>query len=132
MRGTPDQATAMMKPYAGDIEAWEVGSEISNIRNSMGDSPLSPGSVHFVPLRPFPRTESRSGASFNIWETLRRAEEVVGDRRKALASMLELRRLGNEYRRKKKPGLGAGLPSCRLPPFAIRAGKHGAFASGEQ
>jgi hypothetical protein len=27
MHGTPDQAGALMKPYAGAIEAWEVGAE---------------------------------------------------------------------------------------------------------
>src|SRR5262249_10292299 len=33
MRGTPEQAAGIMKPYAGDIEAWEVGPEIRNVRN---------------------------------------------------------------------------------------------------
>jgi putative SOS response-associated peptidase YedK len=34
MRGTPDQAAEMMKPYAGAIEAWEVGAEVGNVRNN--------------------------------------------------------------------------------------------------
>jgi len=34
MRGTPEQAAAMMKPYAGEIEAWEVGAEVGNARNN--------------------------------------------------------------------------------------------------
>jgi putative SOS response-associated peptidase YedK len=34
MRGTPDQATALMKPYAGEIEAWEVETEVGNVRNN--------------------------------------------------------------------------------------------------
>ena len=34
MRGTPDQAAALMKPYAGEIEAWEVGAEVGNVRNN--------------------------------------------------------------------------------------------------
>ena len=34
MRGTPDQAAAMMKPYAGAIEAWEVGAEVGNVKNN--------------------------------------------------------------------------------------------------
>ena len=34
MRGTPDQAMSMTKPYAGDIEAWEVGPEVGNVRNN--------------------------------------------------------------------------------------------------
>ena len=24
----------MMKPYAGDIEAWEVGAEVGNVKNN--------------------------------------------------------------------------------------------------
>jgi putative SOS response-associated peptidase YedK len=28
MRGTSDQAAEMMKPYAGEIEAWEVGAAV--------------------------------------------------------------------------------------------------------
>ena len=32
MRGTPDQAAALMKPYGGAIEAWEVGAEVGNVK----------------------------------------------------------------------------------------------------
>ena len=34
MRGTPDQAADLMKPYAGEIEAWEVGAEVGNMKNN--------------------------------------------------------------------------------------------------
>ena len=34
MRGTPDQAAALMKPYVGAIEAWEVGAAVGNVRNN--------------------------------------------------------------------------------------------------
>jgi putative SOS response-associated peptidase YedK len=34
MRGTPDQAAALRKPYAGEIEACEVGAELGNVKNS--------------------------------------------------------------------------------------------------
>jgi putative SOS response-associated peptidase YedK len=34
MRGTPDQAAQMMKPYGGEIEAWEVGAEVGNVKNN--------------------------------------------------------------------------------------------------
>jgi putative SOS response-associated peptidase YedK len=34
MRGTPDQAAALMKPYAGEIEAWEVPVEVGNVKNN--------------------------------------------------------------------------------------------------
>jgi putative SOS response-associated peptidase YedK len=34
MRGTPDQAAMLMKPYAGAIEAWEVGAEVGNVKNN--------------------------------------------------------------------------------------------------
>jgi hypothetical protein len=27
-------AAALMKPYAGAIEAWEVGAEVDNVRNN--------------------------------------------------------------------------------------------------
>ena len=37
MRDTPDQAAALMKPYAGAIEAWEVGAEVGNVRNNRPD-----------------------------------------------------------------------------------------------
>jgi putative SOS response-associated peptidase YedK len=31
MRG---QAAELMKPYAGAIEAWEVGAEVGNVKNN--------------------------------------------------------------------------------------------------
>src|SRR5215468_6730195 len=34
MRGTPDQAAAMMKRCAGELEAWEVGTEVGSVRNN--------------------------------------------------------------------------------------------------
>jgi putative SOS response-associated peptidase YedK len=34
VRATPKQASTMMTPYAGDIEAWEVGPEVGNVRNN--------------------------------------------------------------------------------------------------
>jgi hypothetical protein len=34
MSGTTDQAAALMKPYAGTIETWEVGAEVGNVRNN--------------------------------------------------------------------------------------------------
>jgi putative SOS response-associated peptidase YedK len=34
MRGTPDQAAQMMKPYAGEIETWEVPAEVGNVKNN--------------------------------------------------------------------------------------------------
>jgi putative SOS response-associated peptidase YedK len=35
MRGTPDQAAALMKPYAAAIEAWEeVTAEVGNVKNN--------------------------------------------------------------------------------------------------
>lgn len=34
MRGTPEQAAAMMKPYPTEIEAWEVGADVGNVRNN--------------------------------------------------------------------------------------------------
>jgi putative SOS response-associated peptidase YedK len=37
MRSTPDQAAAIMKPYAGGIEAWEVGPVVGNVRNNRRD-----------------------------------------------------------------------------------------------
>jgi hypothetical protein len=37
MRFTPDQAAAMTKPYAGGIEAWEVGPVVGNVRNNRPD-----------------------------------------------------------------------------------------------
>jgi putative SOS response-associated peptidase YedK len=29
-----DQAATLMKPYAGEIEAWEVGAEVDNVKNN--------------------------------------------------------------------------------------------------
>jgi putative SOS response-associated peptidase YedK len=34
MRGAPDQAAVLMKPYAGAIEAWEVGAAVRNVKNN--------------------------------------------------------------------------------------------------
>jgi putative SOS response-associated peptidase YedK len=34
MRGTPDQAAALMKPYAGELEVWEVSVDVGNVRNN--------------------------------------------------------------------------------------------------
>jgi putative SOS response-associated peptidase YedK len=34
MRGPPELAAEMMKPYGGAIEAWEVGAEVGNVRNN--------------------------------------------------------------------------------------------------
>jgi hypothetical protein len=34
MRGAPSQAAPILKPYAGDIDAWEVGAEMGNVRNN--------------------------------------------------------------------------------------------------
>jgi putative SOS response-associated peptidase YedK len=34
MRGTTDQAAGMMKPYAGQLDIWEVGAEVGNVRNN--------------------------------------------------------------------------------------------------
>jgi putative SOS response-associated peptidase YedK len=34
MRDTPEEAAALMKPYAGTIEAWEVAAEVGNVRNN--------------------------------------------------------------------------------------------------
>jgi len=34
MRGTPDQAAALMSPYGGEIDAWEVGPDVGNVRNN--------------------------------------------------------------------------------------------------
>jgi hypothetical protein len=33
-RGTPDQAAALIKPYAGAIDAWGVGAEVGNMKNN--------------------------------------------------------------------------------------------------
>jgi putative SOS response-associated peptidase YedK len=34
MRGPPEIAAEMMKPYGGAIEAWEVGAEVGNVKNN--------------------------------------------------------------------------------------------------
>jgi putative SOS response-associated peptidase YedK len=34
MRGAPELAAGMMKPYGGAIEAWEVGAEVGNVKNN--------------------------------------------------------------------------------------------------
>ena len=34
MRGPAEMAVAMMKPYSGEIEAWEVGAEVGNVKNN--------------------------------------------------------------------------------------------------
>jgi len=34
MRGTPEQAAPLMKPYAGEIEAWEVDAAVGNVKNN--------------------------------------------------------------------------------------------------
>ena len=34
MRGPPELAAEMMKPYGGAIEAWEVGAEVGNVKNN--------------------------------------------------------------------------------------------------
>ena len=34
MRGTPDQAAEIMKPFTGEIEAWEVGPDVGNVKNN--------------------------------------------------------------------------------------------------
>ena len=30
----PDLATKIMKPYGGEIEVWEVGRDVGNVRNN--------------------------------------------------------------------------------------------------
>ena len=37
MRARPEQAVAMMMPYAGEIEALEVGPEVGNVKNNRPD-----------------------------------------------------------------------------------------------
>ena len=37
MRGPPDKASIMMKPYAGKIEAWPVPAAVGNVRNNSPD-----------------------------------------------------------------------------------------------
>jgi putative SOS response-associated peptidase YedK len=34
MLGMPNEAAALMKPYAGEIEAWGVGAEVGNVKNN--------------------------------------------------------------------------------------------------
>ena len=34
MRGPPEGAAGMMKPYGAGIEAWEVGAEVGNVKNN--------------------------------------------------------------------------------------------------
>ena len=34
MRGPPERAVEMMKPYASAIEAWEVSAEVGNVKNN--------------------------------------------------------------------------------------------------
>jgi putative SOS response-associated peptidase YedK len=37
MRGPPELAAEMMKPYGGAIDIWEVGSDVGNVRNNRPD-----------------------------------------------------------------------------------------------
>ena len=37
MRGTPVQPAAMMKPYAGAVDIWEVGPDVGNVKNNRPD-----------------------------------------------------------------------------------------------
>jgi putative SOS response-associated peptidase YedK len=34
MLGTPDEAAALMRPYAGDVDAWEVSTRVNSPRNN--------------------------------------------------------------------------------------------------
>jgi putative SOS response-associated peptidase YedK len=34
MRGPPEIASGMIKPYGGEIEVWEVPSEVGAVRNN--------------------------------------------------------------------------------------------------
>jgi putative SOS response-associated peptidase YedK len=34
MRGPPEIAAEMMKPYADAVEAWEVADEVGNVKNN--------------------------------------------------------------------------------------------------
>ena len=34
MRGPADIAARLMTPYAGEIEVWEVGAEVGNVKNN--------------------------------------------------------------------------------------------------
>ena len=37
MRGPPDAAVEMMKPYAGEISIWPVSSDVGNVRNNWAE-----------------------------------------------------------------------------------------------
>ncbi len=37
MRGPPEQAATMMKPYDGVVEIWEVDPAVGNVRNNRPD-----------------------------------------------------------------------------------------------
>lgn len=37
MRGPPELAAGMMKPYGGAIEAWEVSNDVGNVKNNRPD-----------------------------------------------------------------------------------------------
>jgi putative SOS response-associated peptidase YedK len=37
MRGPPEIAAEMMKPYAGAVDAWEVAAEVGNVRNNRSE-----------------------------------------------------------------------------------------------
>jgi putative SOS response-associated peptidase YedK len=45
MRGPPELAAEMMKPYAGEIEAWEVSKDVGNVRHNRPDlmASVAPG-----------------------------------------------------------------------------------------
>jgi putative SOS response-associated peptidase YedK len=34
MRGPPELAANVMKPYGGEVEIWEVGAAVGNVRNN--------------------------------------------------------------------------------------------------
>jgi putative SOS response-associated peptidase YedK len=44
MRGPPERAAEMMKPYAAEIEAWKVAADVGSVRNNRPDlmEPLGP------------------------------------------------------------------------------------------
>ena len=48
MRGTAKQAAEMMKPYVGELEAWEVGAEVGNVKNN-GPQLILPVLINAVP-----------------------------------------------------------------------------------
>jgi putative SOS response-associated peptidase YedK len=37
MRGPPEMAADMMKPYGGAIEAWEVDAAVGNVKNNRAE-----------------------------------------------------------------------------------------------